>query len=201
MANRSRRVQICRSLAFAALLFVFSRSVPDARAADSPYFRLVPDRGACVAPDPLVAAQSGQFPPGMVIVIQFRWDNVRPDMRFGGYLPRQTVKPDGTLDVQLILKNCSPVMPDGAVMVIYVDEYLGNTNLGVARTGQHFATVTFTVDRSGAQLPGLPSTGGGAEQRRLSPQGGGGLAALLLTLAFAPRWVQTRESRRKMADI
>lgn len=195
MANCSRTARIGRVLAIVALLLAFSSSVQDARAADDPYFRLVPDRGSCTSNDPVVAVQSGQFPPGMVIVIQFYWRNVPPELMYGGRLPRQTVKPDGTLEAQLTLKNCSPAMPDGAVMTILVDEYLGVGNPGVPLIGRHFATVTFTVDRAGAQLPGLPNTGGGAIQRRVSPQVGGGLAALLLALAFVPGLAKARRSR------
>jgi hypothetical protein len=138
-------------------------------ATDSPVFMLVPDRGVCTIPDPQVAVRSGNLPPGIVIIIQFGWSNVPPEMRYGGRLPRQTVKPDGTIDGWITLKNCSPSMPDGAVMTIYVDEYLGVGNPGVPQTGTHFATATFTVDQSGPRIPGLPNTGGGGKPRPLAP--------------------------------
>jgi hypothetical protein len=143
------------------LLLLVACPCEQACAADGVIFLLVPERGTCTTSDPRVAVRSGNFPPGVEVIVQFGWSNVPPELMFGGRLGRQYVHADGTLEASLELHGCSSAMPDGAVMNISVDEYLGIGNPGVPRTGREFARVTFTVDRSSAPLPGLPNTGGG----------------------------------------
>jgi hypothetical protein len=158
-------------------------------------FALVPDRGTCTISDPIVGVRSGNFPPGIQIVMQFYWRNVPADMMFGGIFSRQTVKPDGTLDPSLALKGCSPAMPDGAMMTILVDEYLGVGNLGVPRTGRHFAQVTFTVDRSAPSVPGLPNTGTGGSQAYLSRLATYNVFTALLAVPLVLGLVRSRRRR------
>jgi hypothetical protein len=187
----SRGLLLCCAILIQSLLL----GAPAWTHAAGPTYQVIPDRGFCAITNPTVTARSGGFTPGMLVLFQFRWSHHFPlPPPRGGHLTEQVVKPDGTLATQLTLEACGPDVPDGSVMTISLDEYFGSSHLSVPRTGQHLATITFTVDRSGPALPGLPNTGQGVSAATMvSPIRATAFGALLFIAMLTTRRLRSRE--------
>lgn len=137
--------------------------VPTASAA-APEFRLVPDRGTCTASPQYVAVQSANIPAGHTVVFA--------KLPQGNSFPLTVVHNGVGAPAMLALAFCEPITPDGTTITFELWERPEPIIPGNIRTGQLYATATFTVDSAAGPLPilappapGLPNTGQGGMAR------------------------------------